>query len=107
MKQLDYLTRQKLVKKRLESEDIDILIIPPSVNFYYLFKGYLQLSERLICGIKDKTENAVLIAPSFETENMQVQTTFDDVQTWNDNVEIMRDFALRRNDFQWDHMIQG
>jgi len=84
VKPIDFLKRQKLVQEKLSSQDIDMLMIPPSINFFYMFKGYMQLSERLICGVIDKTDDPLLIAPSFEKENMQIQTTFDDVLTWKE-----------------------
>ena len=68
----------------LKNEEIDMLMVPPSINFFYLFKGYLGLSERLICGILSPSEDSILIAPSFEKENMQIQTTFDEIVTWKE-----------------------
>ncbi len=84
MKPLDFLKRQELIQGKLQSQNIDMLMIPPSINFFYMFKGYLQLSERLICGIIDRNEDSIIIAPSFEKENMKIQTTFDDVITWKE-----------------------
>ncbi|MCE7743331.1 MAG: aminopeptidase P family protein [Candidatus Heimdallarchaeota archaeon] len=85
MKPIDFLRRQTLVQEKLSTQDIDLLMIPPSINFFYLFEGYMQLSERLICGVIDKKDDSLLIAPSFEKENMQIQTTFDDVITWKED----------------------
>lgn len=84
MKPIDFLERQKLVKKKLQTQNIDMMMLAPSINFFYMFKGYLSLSERLICGVIDKNEDSFLIAPFFEKENMQIQTTFDDVTTWKE-----------------------
>ncbi len=84
VKPIDFLKRQQLVQEKLNAQDIDMIMIPPSINFFYMFKGDMQLSERLICGVIDKVEDSLLIAPSFEEENMQIQTTFDDVVTWRE-----------------------
>ena len=85
----------------LKNEEIDMLMVPPSINFFYLFKGYLGLSERLICGILSPSEDSILIAPSFEKENMQIQTTFDEIVTWKEEenpyflfAEILEDSSV-------------
>ncbi|MCE7748054.1 MAG: aminopeptidase P family protein [Candidatus Heimdallarchaeota archaeon] len=84
MKPIDYIKRQNMITDVLKNEEIDMLMVPPSINFFYLFKGYLGLSERLICGILSSSEDPILIAPSFEKENMQIQTTFGEIVTWKE-----------------------
>ena len=84
MKPIDYTKRQSQIIDVLKAEEIDFLMVPPSINFFYLFKGYLGLSERLICGVLSSEEETTLIAPSFEKENMIIQTTFEDVVTWKE-----------------------
>jgi len=84
VKPIDFNTRQKTLQEKISLKEIDMFMIPPSINFFYLFNGYLSLSERLVCGVVDKNEDSFLIAPSFEEENMTIQTTFDDITTWKE-----------------------
>ncbi|MCG3220458.1 MAG: aminopeptidase P family protein [Candidatus Heimdallarchaeota archaeon] len=84
MKLLNFSKREKKLKKDIEDNDIDLFIIPPSVDFLYMFKGAFHISERLVCGIIQKDDDSILIAPSFEKERMAKYTTFDDVVTWKE-----------------------
>ncbi len=84
MKPLNFEEREKKLKKDIEKEDVDLFIIPPSVDFLYMFKGAFHISERLVCGIIQKDDDSILIAPSFEKERMTKYTTFDDVVTWKE-----------------------
>ncbi len=84
MKPFDYKNRIEKVRRVLEEQKIDVFLLPPSVNFGYLFKGFFGLSERLICGVITLDENLILVAPHFEKERMQVSTIFDNIITWNE-----------------------
>ncbi len=93
VKSIDFNQRQKEIQDQLVSDEIDMFLITPSVDFGYLFKGFFSLSERLVCGVISTTEDAKIIAPSFEKERMQIVTTFDDVVTWKeeeDPYEILK-----------------
>ncbi len=68
----------------MNESEIDLFLITPSIDFGYLFKAFMSMSERLICGILSIHNDSQIIAPSFEKENMQNRTTFDDVITWNE-----------------------
>jgi len=84
VKPLNFEERQKKLLERIIVDDIDLFIIPPSVDFLYTFNGAFQISERLVCGILQKEADPILIAPSFEKERMVKYTTFDDVVTWKE-----------------------
>jgi len=84
VKSIDFNQRQTEIQKRLIKDDIDLFLVTPSVDFGYLFKGFFSLSERLICGIIHPSEDAKIVAPSFEKERMEIVTTFDDVVTWKE-----------------------
>lgn len=68
----------------MNESEIDLFLITPSIDFGYLFKAFMSMSERLICGILSIHDDAQIIAPSFEKENIQNRTPFDDVITWNE-----------------------
>ncbi|MCK4253159.1 MAG: aminopeptidase P family protein, partial [Candidatus Heimdallarchaeota archaeon] len=53
-------------------------------DFGYMFKAFMSISERLICGVLSIHDDAKIIAPSFEKENIQNHTPFDDVITWKE-----------------------
>ncbi|NPD87440.1 MAG: aminopeptidase P family protein [Asgard group archaeon] len=94
MKSLNFEERENKLKKDIEKNDIDLFIIPPSVDFLYMFKGAFQISERLVCGIIQKDDDSILIAPSFEKKRMTKFTTFDDVVTWKEEEDpyaVLRD----------------
>ncbi|MHA1954586.1 MAG: hypothetical protein ACW96U_11635, partial [Candidatus Heimdallarchaeaceae archaeon] len=63
MKPLNFEEREKKLKKDIEDNDIDLFIIPPSVDFLYMFKGDFHISERLVCGIIQKDDDPILVAP--------------------------------------------
>ena len=84
MKPIDFNQREKIVQNQMIEDDIDLFLVTPSVDFGYLFKGFFSLSERLVCGIIFPFEDAKIVAPFFEKERMQIETTFDDVVTWKE-----------------------
>ena len=84
MKQLDFGKRQSIIIEEMNESEIDLFLITPSIDFGYLFKAFMSMSERLICGILSIHDDAQIIAPSFEKENIQNRTPFDDVITWNE-----------------------
>ncbi len=93
MKAINFEERSKKIQNRIIEKDIDLFLITPSINFGYLFRGFFSLSERLICGIIFPDDQTQLIAPSFEKERMQIETTFDDVVTWQEEenpYEVLR-----------------
>jgi Xaa-Pro dipeptidase len=84
VKPLNFEEREKNLKNDIIENDIDLFIITPSVDFLYMFEGAFHISERLVCGIIQKDEDSILVAPSFEKERMIKYTTFDDVVTWKE-----------------------
>lgn len=85
MKPLDFNARQSAIIEEMQKHEIDLFFITPSIDFGYLFRAFLTISERLVCGILSTNQDSQLIAPSFEKENMQNHTTFDDIRTWNED----------------------
>ena len=93
MKAINFEERTKKIQDKIKSKNVDLFLITPSINFGYLFRGFFTLSERLICGMIFPDEQTQLIAPSFERERMQIETTYDDVITWREEenpYEILR-----------------
>ena len=84
MKAIDFNLRRKKIEDHLIKNEIDLFLVTPSVNFGYLFNGFFSLSERLVCSAILPSRDSFLVAPAFEKERMQLQTTFDDVITWNE-----------------------
>ena len=84
VKSINFDHRQKEIQDRMIRNEIDLFLVTPSVDFGYLFKGFFSLSERLVCGIINSSDDAKIVAPSFEKERMQIVTTFDDVITWRE-----------------------
>jgi Xaa-Pro dipeptidase len=84
VKPLNFEKRQKNLNSDIIENEIDLFIIPPSVDFLYTFNGAFHISERLVCGILQMDADPILIAPSFEKERMIKYTTFDDVVTWKE-----------------------
>jgi len=84
VKPLDSRKRQSIIIEDMNESEIDLFLITPSINFGYLFKAFMSISERLICGALSIHDDAQIIAPSFEKENIQNRTSFDDVITWNE-----------------------
>ena len=66
-------------------ENIDLFFITPSIDFGYLFKSFMGISERLVCGILNSTDNPEVIVPAFEKENIQKHTPFENVITWEED----------------------
>ncbi len=85
MKPLDYSKRLSKFKKNMEKNNIELSLITPSVNFGYLFKGFFEMSERLICAAIPLNDDPILIAPSFEEERMQRSTNIDNIITWSES----------------------
>ncbi|MBY9001653.1 MAG: aminopeptidase P family protein [Candidatus Heimdallarchaeota archaeon] len=85
MKTLNYEKRQTAIVENMNKAEIDLFLITPSIDFGYLFKGFVSLSERLKCGMLSTHDDARMIAPFFEKENMQNHTSFDDVITWKED----------------------
>ena len=96
---LNFKEREKKLKNDIENNDIDLFIIPPSVDFLYLFGGDFKISERLICGIIQKDDDSILIAPSFEKERMTNSTTFNDVVAWNEEEDP---YSVLKNAISFD-----
>ncbi len=93
MKAINFEERSKKIQDKITENEIDLFLITPSINFGYLFRGFFSLSERLICGMIFPNNHPQLIAPSFEKERMQIETTFDDVITWQEDenpYEVLR-----------------
>jgi Xaa-Pro dipeptidase len=93
VKDINFKERSKKIQNKIIEKDIDLLLITPSINFGYLFQGFFSLSERLICGMVFPDDQTQLVTPSFEKERMQIETTFDDVITWQEDenpYEILR-----------------
>ncbi|MHA1202539.1 MAG: M24 family metallopeptidase [Candidatus Heimdallarchaeaceae archaeon] len=84
MKPLDFEKRQSTIVEDMNKSEIDLFLITPSIDFGYLFKAFMSISERLICGVLSIHDDAKIIAPSFEKENIQNHTPFDDVITWKE-----------------------
>jgi len=84
VKSLDFEKRQSTIVEDMNESEIDLFLITPSIDFGYLFKAFMSISERLICGVLSIHDGAQIIAPSFEKENIQNRTPFDDVITWNE-----------------------
>ena len=93
MKTINFEERSKKIQNKIAEKDIGLFLITPSINFGYLFRGFFSLSERLICGMIFPDDQNQLLAPSFEKERMQIETTFDDVITWQEDenpYEVLR-----------------
>ncbi len=84
MKPLDFKKRQSTIVEDMNKSEIDLFLITPSIDFGYLFKSFISISERLICGVLSIHDDAKIIAPSFEKENIKNHTPFDDVITWKE-----------------------
>lgn len=93
MKAINFEERSIKIRNKIIENNIDLFLITPSINFGYLFRGFFTLSERLICGMISQDDKVQLIAPSFEKERMQIETTFDDIVTWQEEenpYEVLR-----------------
>jgi Xaa-Pro dipeptidase len=76
--------RWKGVKSELDQKQLDALIVPLGVNFYYLFGKQGLPSERLIAGIIPRDSDPFIISPSFEKSNVERATGLDDIITWEE-----------------------
>ncbi|MHA1864911.1 MAG: M24 family metallopeptidase [Candidatus Heimdallarchaeaceae archaeon] len=85
MQPLNYRKRLEQTKKLMEKENVDLILLTPSVNFGYLFKGFLDMRERLICAAIILDEEPLLIAPEFEVERMQNSTNIKNVVGWKED----------------------
>jgi len=84
VKSLDFVKRQSIITEDMNELEVDLFLITPSIDFGYLFKSFMSISERLVCGILSIHDDSKIIAPSFEKENIQNHTPFDDVVTWKE-----------------------
>jgi len=98
VKEIDFNKRYKKFDAALKEQQIDLFLGTPSINFGYLFKGFINLSERLICSIVLPGSNSYLLAPAFEKDRMLLQTTFDEVVTWQEDEDpysILKNLVLK------------
>ncbi|MHA1400903.1 MAG: M24 family metallopeptidase [Candidatus Heimdallarchaeaceae archaeon] len=84
MKPLNYLDRIKKVQREMEEQNLDVALITPSINFGYLFKGFFEMKERLICAVLNQDDDPLLITPSFEKERMAFTSNIDNIIGWQE-----------------------
>lgn len=72
------------IRRELENLNLDALLVPLGINFYYLFGKQGMPSERIIAGILPRDGDPFLLSPSFEKSNMQLSTGMEDIVVWEE-----------------------
>ena len=80
----ELMNRWSGVKRGLERNNYDALLIPLGIHFYYLFGKLGQPSERLIAGIIPRDTDPFIIAPRFEKSNIELTTNVNDIIVWEE-----------------------
>ncbi|MCE7737554.1 MAG: hypothetical protein GPJ54_21875, partial [Candidatus Heimdallarchaeota archaeon] len=76
--------RRLSIRKELANRQLDALLVPLGINFYYLFGKQGMPSERIIAGIIPQDGDSFLLSPSFEKSNMQISTGMEDIVVWEE-----------------------
>lgn len=84
MQPLNYYKRHEKIKELMEQKGVEILVVPPSSNFIYLFRAELSMRERLICGVLALDEEPFILCPAFEKERIERETGIKNVVTWKE-----------------------
>ncbi len=78
------------VQKEMRKKQIESLIVPPGVNFRYIFGLMEEPSERLLVGIIGAEDSAKLLVPSFEVDRLRKMTGITDCFGWEETQDPYR-----------------
>lgn len=104
-----YSARIDLLKKRLNDEKLDGVILFPSPNQYYLTGFKTFPGERLLLTIITKSGEAFFISPKLYEGQVKSQSSIEEIYAWNDEEnpylllsEIMKKKGLDKGTFAVD-----
>ena len=82
--QVDHLGRCRRVQERLDSVNVDYLLVGPSTDLFYLIGLNRPQSERLTMLMLPRQGEPRLVLPSFERALAEPLATFFDLVTWEE-----------------------